>query len=64
MTARVTERIATTGKSRKLALRRDKASKVGSDSILAPRSAEQWNAWLRSNHALSRHLPSDPEEER
>ena len=28
-------------------------AKGHSDSILAPASAEQWNAWLRSNHARS-----------
>jgi uncharacterized protein YdeI (YjbR/CyaY-like superfamily) len=53
--------MATIGKSRDLSPRRKKAStttangvaKVDSDSILAPPSAEEWNAWLRSNHARS-----------
>jgi uncharacterized protein YdeI (YjbR/CyaY-like superfamily) len=53
--------MATSAKSRELSPKRKKTSrvpvsrvsKVDSESILAPPSAEKWNAWLRSNHARS-----------
>jgi uncharacterized protein YdeI (YjbR/CyaY-like superfamily) len=42
-----------TGKSRASKTTANGVTKVGSDSILAPPSAEKWNAWLHSNHARS-----------